>query len=109
MPTEEDRTRLTEKLLASVEARAKAVWGDLSELVKVEVKEAMEDLANLTLAQLQTPDEALKKAIDMELRHARARLGNWTFVGADLVRDAVKATLKDLAETLGAFLKGILR
>lgn len=105
---DESRSKLTDKLMNSVEGHAKMVWGDLSALVKTEVREAVEDLANLTLLHLQVTDPQLQRAIQMEMTHAKARLANWTFVGADQVRDGVKAALKDLAGLLGAFLKALI-
>lgn len=103
------RSDLTKRLEDSVSEKAKAIWGDLSELVKTEVKEALEDLANLTLMQLKATDEAEKLVLDMEMRHCRARIANWTFVGSNVVVQAVKDSLKELAEFLGSFLKGLIR
>lgn len=100
---------LSGQLLASVESKARAVWADLSELWKVEVKEALEDVANLTLYRFKAVDDAERLVLDMELRHARARLANWTFVGADVVRIAIKDTLKELAELFGSFLRGVIK
>ena len=98
------RTALTEKLHAALDG----VKDDLSELWKVEVKEALEDLAEQTLVKLTSQDPHEQASADRELLHCKARVANWTFVGADLVRARVKVVLHELAEGLGAVLKGFI-
>lgn len=101
----EHRTKITDKLLGSLDG----IKDDLSELWKVEVREAVEDLADLLLCKLGTTDPDELEALDRELLHARARIANWTFVGADLVRAAVRKALHELAEMAGALLKGLIK
>lgn len=103
------RSDFAATLKDSVVKRAKDVWEELSELVKTEVAEALEDLAALTLAQFEARDEAMNMVLSREILHAKARIANWRFVGADIVREAVKQALKDAAELLGSFLKGLIR
>jgi hypothetical protein len=91
------KTKLQEKLSDD----AKELWDDLSELAKVEIKEALEDLAELTLL------SSLGEEVEREVLHAKARLANWEFVGADIIREKVKLVLRELAELLGGFLKGL--
>lgn len=99
------RSQLTEKLLAGL----KDVEGDLSELWKVEIREAAEDAADLVLLKLTLTDPFEVAACDRELIHAKARIANWTFVGADLVRERLKTVLHETAEVLGSVLKGFLK
>lgn len=103
------RTLLRDRLEVEVKQRLNDLKVELSELAKVELREALEDLANLTLYQFRNNDDAEKLVIDMEIKHCKARIANWTFVGADLVREAVKRTLHDLAEVAGSLLKGIIK
>lgn len=107
--SDEIRTKFAKKLQDEVARRAKGVWADLSEHVKGEVLEALEDIAELTLLTLRDQDEAEQLVTSRELLHAKARLANWKFVGSDVVRQAIKDALKDAAELVGAFLKGIIR
>ena len=102
----EDHGMLAERLKALVEARAKPLMDDLSELWKLEVKEAMEDLAQLLLLQLTDPKNPI---LPGEITHAKARVANWGFVGADLVRAAIKDALKEALELLGSLAKGFIK
>lgn len=103
------RALLRDRLEDTLKGKLKALKVDLTELAKVELREALEDLANLTLYQLRLNDDAEKLVIEMEIKHTRARIANWTFVGADLVREALKQTLKEVAEVVGALLKGFIK
>lgn len=99
------RTMMAEKLGAVLDD----VKGDLQELWQVEVKEALEDVAELTLQRLTLTDAQELKVLDRELLHAKARIANWTFVGADLVRERLKKVLHETAELVGAMLKGFIK
>lgn len=99
------RAKLTEKLTGVLDG----VKDDLAELWKLEVREAMEDLAELTLQKLAISDPHELASVERELLHAQARVANWTFVGADLVRARLKAVLHELAEGLGAVLRGFIK
>jgi hypothetical protein len=101
--SDELRTKLSDKLKSSVKERLGQTWDQLQELWQVEVQEALEDLAQVSLLAL-TSDE-----VSQEVLHAKARVANWSFVGADLVREAVKEALKELLELLGAAVKGLIK
>jgi hypothetical protein len=103
------RALLRDRLEDTLKGKLKALKVDLTELAKVELREALEDLANLTLYQFRLNDEAEKLVVDMEIKHARARIANWTFVGADMVREALKQTLHEVAEVVGSLLKGFIK
>lgn len=104
--SDEHRTKLTEKLLKTT---FDGIKEDLSELWKVEIREAVEDLADLTLLKLTLTDSFELAALERELLHAKARIANWTFVGADLVRAKIKLALHEVAEMLGQVLKGFIK
>jgi hypothetical protein len=98
------RTQLTNKLTAVLDD----IKGDLGELWQVEVREAVEDAADLTLLKLTLTDPLELAAVDRELLHAKARVENWTFTGADLVRAKLKIAFHEVAEVLGSVLKGFI-
>lgn len=102
------QSQLRDKLLEGIRARARQAWDDLDELARVEVREALEDVAAIQLMYLGANDEE-RVALDAELRYARARLTNWEFVGADQIRDALRAALHEAAELLGALYRGLLK
>jgi hypothetical protein len=100
---DELRTAIKDRLEAVIKEKASQVWEDLNELWKVEVREALEDLGQLTVRLLRNEDVA------EEVLHAEARVLNWTFVGADLVRDALRQGLEQLVELFGALVRGFLK
>ena len=100
----EHRVKITDKLLESLDG----VKDDLSSIWKLEIREAVEDLADLLLEKLGNQDPQVQASLDREILHARARIANWSFVGADLVRASIKKALHELAELAGSVLKGFI-
>jgi len=102
----EEGMRTGTRLTRLMKNRLGDLWEGLEDLWKVEVQEAMEDLGNLLILQVSEPENPI---VGSELAHAKARVANWTFVGADKVRDEMKMVLKEVLSLVGALVKGFIK
>jgi hypothetical protein len=101
----DDGMALGERLTELAKNRLGETWNELEEFYKMEMKEALADLGNLLILQMVDPENPI---VESEMRFAKARVANWTFVGADKVQEAVKSAMKEAFELLGSLVKGFL-
>ncbi len=83
--------------------KKKPGWDELDERQKDRLREASFDLGKLTLLELAGRD------VEQELAHVRAQIASWELRCSVEARRLLEEALGELADLLGAFLRGLLR
>lgn len=101
-----DAGEIARQLLAEARDELRDTWGELRDSgVTTEVAEGARDYGELLANSLVGAD------VDQELAHARARVLNWSWIGADRVRARwqgfLDATFERLGRAAAKFAKGL--
>ncbi|MFQ5352514.1 MAG: hypothetical protein ACE5D3_05505 [Candidatus Binatia bacterium] len=86
---------MASQLGEKVKESAQRSWANLPDEYKDEVEAVLKDSAKLTMRALGGED------VDTEIAHTKAAMASWSFVGASVVRQAVKDALKEAAVFAG--------